>query len=317
MNIPEIGTIIRYTGDMANQPGVGVVVDAFFPDRYQSAGFRLVLADGRDFRRLSAANLDASGGGSRFHVVDGQPLASADAVALIRSKADAVRAEADAAAERAAADRVAALARGRELAARLIPADAAAVIVAQLRRNDSDSQSDYHASSSRGSVVLACSTHTRDVFSEMRKACLRFKPTRAMAATGGRAPPEVQHGVGILPVRQRRHPLRWLAGAQGAQGIERLVRCRPAQPRPHALPAPACRTGAGMKGEAPDPVPPVWLRALLDKHACTQADAAALLRVDPRTVRMWLAGDRTCSWAAAELLRRLLDERSGRAALWR
>jgi len=34
-----------------------------------------------------------------------------------------------------------------------------------------------------------------------------------------------------------------------------------------------------------------------------QLSAARLLHVDGRTVRRWVAGDRTCHWMAAELLR--------------
>lgn len=68
---------------------------------------------------------------------------------------------------------------------------------------------------------------------------------------------------------------------------------------------------------APDPVPAEWLRALIIRHGCTQAEVAELLRVTPRSVSFWLSGHRSCQWHAAELLRRLLEERSGKAALWR
>lgn len=53
---------------------------------------------------------------------------------------------------------------------------------------------------------------------------------------------------------------------------------------------------------APDPVPPSYIRGLC-KQVGGQLSAARLLHVDGRTVRRWVAGDRTCHWMAAELLR--------------
>jgi transcriptional regulator with XRE-family HTH domain len=60
---------------------------------------------------------------------------------------------------------------------------------------------------------------------------------------------------------------------------------------------------------APDPVTVDWLRDLLERRSCTQREAARLLHVDDVTVRRWATGARGVPWAAAELLRRLLDER--------
>lgn len=53
-----------------------------------------------------------------------------------------------------------------------IPAGAVSVIVAELMQDDSDSQSDYFNSHSTKTVYLAFSEHKKDLFAEMRKACL-------------------------------------------------------------------------------------------------------------------------------------------------
>lgn len=57
---------------------------------------------------------------------------------------------------------------------------------------------------------------------------------------------------------------------------------------------------------APDPVPPEYLRDLIEGVGMTQSEAARLLRVAPRTVRSWLAAERAIPWAMAECLRAYL-----------
>jgi phosphoglycolate phosphatase-like HAD superfamily hydrolase len=49
-----------------------------------------------------------------------------------------------------------------------IPADAVAVLVAELERDDSDSMTDYFNTVTEKTVLLAFSTHTRNNFAEMR-----------------------------------------------------------------------------------------------------------------------------------------------------
>lgn len=72
------------------------------------------------------------------------------------------------------------IAKGKELAKTLLPAGCERVIVATLKKDDSDSHSDYFGQKTLGLVVLAASACTRDSFSEMRKAAKRFKPTADM-----------------------------------------------------------------------------------------------------------------------------------------
>lgn len=66
---------------------------------------------------------------------------------------------------------------GRERFAGIFPGDAQAVIVARLKQDESDMQTDYFASSTQRTVILGFSTHKRDIFSEMRKHAPNFEGT--------------------------------------------------------------------------------------------------------------------------------------------
>lgn len=73
-----------------------------------------------------------------------------------------------------------------------------------------------------------------------------------------------------------------------------------------------------MTDEAPDPVPHEWLRSLIEGAGITQGEAARLLHVSPQVVRRWVAPPdasmaRPCPWPAAELLRRILEDRDASA----
>jgi hypothetical protein len=63
----------------------------------------------------------------------------------------------------------------------ILPENAQAVIVARLKQNESDSQTDYFASSVQRTVILGFSTHKRDIFSEMRKHAPKFEETAYLA----------------------------------------------------------------------------------------------------------------------------------------
>lgn len=100
-------------------------------------------------------------------------IITADEVAALLESATAneqrEREAAEQAQTAAAEDRARKLEAGRALVPS-IPADAQAVIVACMKVDDSDSQSDYFASHTSERVYLAFSTHQRDLFAEMRKA---------------------------------------------------------------------------------------------------------------------------------------------------
>jgi hypothetical protein len=70
---------------------------------------------------------------------------------------------------------------GRERLQKLIPADAKAVIVAELHEDDSDSMTDYYGYHTKRTVILGFSGHTKDLFSEMRKYAANFDKTAYLA----------------------------------------------------------------------------------------------------------------------------------------
>lgn len=70
---------------------------------------------------------------------------------------------------------------GRKRFAEILPDDAKAIIVARLKEDNSDPLTDYIASKIVRTVILGFSTHTRDLFSEMRKYASNFPDTAYLA----------------------------------------------------------------------------------------------------------------------------------------
>lgn len=70
---------------------------------------------------------------------------------------------------------------GRKRFTDIFPEDSQAVIVARLRQNESDSQTDYYAHSTQRTVIIGFSKHKRDLFSEMRKHASNFEETAYLA----------------------------------------------------------------------------------------------------------------------------------------
>jgi len=71
---------------------------------------------------------------------------------------------------------------GRKRLQTLIPKDAKAIIIAELHRNESEPMTDYYGYSTERTVILGFSTHTKDLFSEMRKYASNFEETAFLAA---------------------------------------------------------------------------------------------------------------------------------------
>ena len=70
---------------------------------------------------------------------------------------------------------------GAERLRPLIPSDAKAVIVGELRVSECDSYTDYYDYRIERTVILGFSTHTRNLFSEMRKYAANFEGTAYLA----------------------------------------------------------------------------------------------------------------------------------------
>ena len=70
---------------------------------------------------------------------------------------------------------------GAERLRPLIPSDAKAVILGELRVSECDSYTDYYDYRIERTVILGFSTHTRNLFSEMRKYAANFEGTAYLA----------------------------------------------------------------------------------------------------------------------------------------
>ena len=70
---------------------------------------------------------------------------------------------------------------GAERLRPLIPSDAKAVIVGELRVSECDSYTDYYDYRIERTVILGFSKHTRNLFSEMRKCAANFEGTAHLA----------------------------------------------------------------------------------------------------------------------------------------
>ncbi len=70
---------------------------------------------------------------------------------------------------------------GRKWLNENLPKDVKAIIVARLKADESDSQTDYYASRVTRTVIIGFSKHKRDIFSEMRKYASNFEETAHLA----------------------------------------------------------------------------------------------------------------------------------------
>jgi len=78
----------------------------------------------------------------------------------------------------------------------LKPDNAKAVIVAELHQNDCGHNDDYYGSKVTKRVILAFSSHTRNLFPEMRKAALNFEPTEHLNTADKKAEHRENYSMG-------------------------------------------------------------------------------------------------------------------------
>lgn len=80
---------------------------------------------------------------------------------------------------------------GRELFRKHIPANAQALIIAELDEDESELQTDYHGHSVTERVIIGYSMHKRDLFPEMREAAASFPETAHLGPGKGHFTPYV------------------------------------------------------------------------------------------------------------------------------
>ncbi len=206
--LPPIGTKIKYTNEEdEHQPMNGcVVAHKGGAEQDPIGGVDIVLENGIKLLSVKLNRLTHSG---NYELVN-EPLATAEEVMELLRKAEQVRQEKLSKQQQEKDEYGIKLEKGQELAKKLFPAGTKAVLVAELRQDESDSMSDYFGSKTVKMVVLATSTHTRDLFKEMRKAAKNFKETEDMAVSGHELRHKYSMGDGYsLSQSDRTHASGW------------------------------------------------------------------------------------------------------------
>jgi hypothetical protein len=178
--MPAVGTRLRGIWGIGHSDTTGTIVAHTI--RGGSMGAEIVDEEGtyRWTDRLRQPS-DLSPIGWR---VEGDALASGEGVAALIAQAEAKKSKKAIEMAQEETRQAFAIERGRDVAQALIPSNAQALIIAELREDDSDSQSDYYGHTTARRVVLAWSAHGRDLFPELRKAAARFAETAGMAIDG-------------------------------------------------------------------------------------------------------------------------------------
>lgn len=156
-----VGARVSY-GDMANPRQVAIVVEAEIKRGY---GQKCVFVEDYHSSYVSQAAIDGLGGWKRE-----KGEANKLYIEALVQKAEQKKLDRTKASEMKAQKREAAIKRGAIILETEKQKGAVAVIVAELRKNQSDLMTDYHGSTTKKTIILAFSKHTRNLFSEMRKA---------------------------------------------------------------------------------------------------------------------------------------------------
>lgn len=175
----ELYQIVQYEGPGCSQSRY--VVYDITHDRW-GYSYHLINVDTHEFLQSEHIRPLSEKFGIGIYYNDTEPeFLTAEEVAALKAKADERKAAEEQVQrdERAEHNRIAAI--GADKLRKVMPADAKAIIVAHLHENDSDPYTDYHGCHTVRTVILGFSTHTRDIFSEMRRAAANFDETAHLA----------------------------------------------------------------------------------------------------------------------------------------
>jgi hypothetical protein len=180
----SLGDVVSY-GDMANPRTEYVVVEDIASSDY---GFAVINTERLSRSTVTVTSIEGLGGWEWSGAVKWTPEAVADLV----SRSDAHLN--DESAKRAAVEveRAARKVRGAARLAAEKPEWATGVIVARLEKNESDSMTDYFATSTSRTVFLGWSKSKRNSFAELRKAAAKFAPTAEFGPKLGRFSPFIR-----------------------------------------------------------------------------------------------------------------------------
>lgn len=124
--------------------------------------------------------------GIGHHYDDEHPeFMDAAEVAALRTRADALKAEQEAARRAAAEDTERLRTICAERLRQIVPDDAVTVIIGEQHESECDTYTDYFGSRIVRTVILGFSTHTCDLFPEMRKTAAWFEGTAHLSERNG------------------------------------------------------------------------------------------------------------------------------------
>lgn len=142
--------------------------------------YKTVTLDGQQLRQDSHVSNYKNKFGIGVYYNEGEKISLEEVNNLVNQARQATeeRKQAERKAKEAAAiERARKIEEGKKII-EAIPAGVQAVIVAELHENTSDPMTDYYSHTTEQVVYLAWSTHTRDLFPELRKAAGKFEGTK-------------------------------------------------------------------------------------------------------------------------------------------
>tara|TARA_Y100000310_G_scaffold93212_2_gene90759 strand:+ start:412 stop:1179 length:768 start_codon:yes stop_codon:yes gene_type:complete len=196
-----VGQHVSY-GDMANGRQHAIVTEAEGGPNGQPC----IFVDDLHTGNVSQAVIDGPGGWQLE-----EETADAATVEDLKQRAEAKQARLHKAREEGMEEAARIRERGKAAFEAAKPPWAKAAIVAELKQDDSDIMTDYFHSTTKRTIFLAWSKHTRDLFPEMRKAARNHPDTAHLAD----APPDAEHrekwsmGAGFYLKEADRHADGW------------------------------------------------------------------------------------------------------------
>lgn len=182
-NSLPIGTVLHQNG--YNNAKSVIVKNLGINKDFKSYGakYRTVHLENFTFGQTDAQSIDHIDDkkDNRIHTYYTDEILPEAELAQVIRVAETKQAETKKAAEEASAAADVLEAKGRALFAKYIPGDAKALIIACEEIDDSDSMTDYFSTKHGESVIIGFSTHTRDIFSEMRKHANKIPETSHLA----------------------------------------------------------------------------------------------------------------------------------------
>lgn len=190
-NSLPIGTVLHLNG--YDDPDFVVVENEGINDRFPSYGTRYLCVNIRTktFQKHDAVSLrwESEKRDNRIQTYITDRKLSPDEVLELYEEARRNQQREQEAKERANEERERLLAEGVRLFEKHIPENARALILARHDEDRSDLMTDYFGSVTLETVIIGYSTHTRDIFSEMRAHASRIPETAHLAEKN----PEFEH----------------------------------------------------------------------------------------------------------------------------